>query len=135
MSDCIFCQIAQGKLKAETVFESPAAVAFLDKYPVARGHVVVIPTAHAATLTELADEAVGGLFLAVKTVMRKVTDALRPVAMNVGWNHGRDAGQHVFHLHVHILPRYSPGGYGVQALGEGTGQVNFAELSEAIRRA
>ena len=135
MSDCIFCQIAQGKLKAETVFESQAAVAFLDKYPVARGHVVVIPTAHAATLTELADEAVGSLFLAVKTVMRKVTDALRPVAMNVGWNHGRDAGQHVFHLHVHILPRYSPAGYGVQALGEGTGQVNFAELAEAIRRA
>ena len=117
------------------MFESPAAVAFLDKYPVARGHVVVIPTAHAATLTELADEAVGSLFLAVKTVMRKVTDALRPVAMNVGWNHGRDAGQHVFHLHVHILPRYSPGGYGVQALGEGTERVNFAELAEAIRRA
>lgn len=135
MSDCIFCQIAEGKLKAEMVFESPAAVAFLDKYPVTRGHVVVIPTAHAATLTELADDAVGGLFLGVKTVMRKVANALRPVAMNVGWNHGRDAGQHVFHLHVHILPRYSPGGYGVQALGEGTEHVNFAELAEAIRRA
>jgi len=135
MNDCIFCQIAQGKLKAEMVFESPEAVAFLDKYPVARGHVVVIPTAHAATLTELPDEAVGGLFLAVKTVMRKVADALRPMAMNVGWNHGRDAGQHVFHLHVHILPRYSPGGYGVQALGEGTERVNFAELAEAIRTA
>ena len=135
MSDCIFCQIAQGKLKSEIVFESAAAVAFLDKYPVVRGHVVVIPTAHAATLTELGDDAVGGLFLAVKTLMRKVTDALRPVAMNVGWNHGRDAGQHVFHLHVHILPRYSPGGHGIQALGEGTGRLNFAELGEAIRKA
>jgi len=135
MSDCLFCQIVQGKLKAELVFESPATVAFLDKYPVARGHVVVIPTAHAATLNELADDAVGSLFLGVKTVMRKVTDALRPLAMNVGWNHGRDAGQHVFHLHVHVLPRYGPGGHGVQALGEGTGRVNFAELAEAIRKA
>jgi histidine triad (HIT) family protein len=135
MSNCIFCEIAQGKLKAEIVYESTAAVAFLDKYPVARGHVVVIPKAHAATLIELADDAVGSLFLAVKTVMRKVSDALRPVAMNVGWNHGRDAGQHVFHLHVHILPRYSPGGHGVQMLGEGAPRVDFAELGDAIRRA
>src|SRR5262249_16679463 len=102
---------------------------------VARGHVVVIPTAHAATLTELPDDAVGGLFLGVKTVMRKVTEALRPVAMNVGWNHGRDAGQHDFHLHVHLLPRYSPGGYGGQGPGEGAERLNFAELAEAIRRA
>ena len=70
MTDCIFCQIAQGKLKAEVVFESPAAIAFLDKYPVARGHVVVIPTAHAATLTELADDAVGGLCAPSSTVSR-----------------------------------------------------------------
>ena len=135
MSDCIFCNIAAGTLKVEVVFESPQAIAFLDKYPVARGHVVVIPKVHAATLNELADDAVGGLFLGVKAVMRKVTDALRPLGMNVGWNHGKDAGQHVFHLHVHLLPRFSPGGHGVQALGEGAGQVSFAELAETIRKA
>src|SRR5260370_2783578 len=118
MSDCIFCNMAAGTVKAEVVLESPEAIAFLDKYPVTRGHVVVIPRAHAATLNELADDAVGGLFLAVKEAMRKVTDALRPVGMNVGWNHGRDAGPHMFHLHVHVLPRYSAGGPGVQALAQ-----------------
>ncbi len=41
----------------------------------------------------------------------------------------------MFHLHVHVLPRYSTGGHGVQALGEGAGRVNFAELAEAIRKA
>ena len=135
MGNCIFCDILEGKLKAEVVFESADALAFLDKYPVTRGHVVVIPRVHAATLTELADERVGGFFLAVKSVMQKVTAALHPLAMNVGWNHGRDAGQHVFHLHVHVLPRYSPGGYGVQALGEGAERLNFAELGELIRKA
>lgn len=135
MSDCIFCNIASGTMKAEVVFESPQAIAFLDKYPVARGHVVVIPKAHAATLNELADDAVGGLFLGVKSVMRKVTDALRPLAMNVGWNHGKDAGQVVHHLHVHVLPRFSPGGHGVQLMGEGVGQVSFPELAQAIRQA
>ena len=135
MSDCIFCEIAAGRMKAEVVFESPDAVAFLDKYPAARGHVVVIPKVHAATLTDLGDEVVGGFFLAVKAVMRKVSDALRPVAMNVGWNHGKEAGQHVFHLHVHVLPRHHPGGRGVQMLGEGSGRVSFAELGEALRTA
>lgn len=135
MSDCIFCEIAAGRLKAEIVFESADAIAFLDKYPSARGHAVVIPRVHAATLTDLGDDAVGGFFLAVKAVMRKVSDALRPVAMNVGWNHGKEAGQHVFHLHVHVLPRFDAGGRGVQMLGEGTGRVSFTELGEAIRKA
>jgi histidine triad (HIT) family protein len=134
MSDCIFCDIAAGALKAETVLETPDAIAFLDKYPAARGHVVVIPRAHAATLPELPDGAVGPLFLAVKTVMRKVSDALHPVAMHVGWNHGKDAGQHVYHLHVHVLPRFHAG-RGVQMLGEGTGRVSFAELGEQLRKA
>jgi histidine triad (HIT) family protein len=135
MSDCIFCDIAAGALKAEVVYESAEAVAFLDRYPAARGHVVVIPRVHAPTLTELGDESVGGLFLAVKAVMRKVSAAFQPIAMHAGWNHGKDAGQHVFHLHVHVLPRYHAGGRGVQMLGEGSGRVSLAEIGEAIRKA
>jgi histidine triad (HIT) family protein len=135
MSDCIFCQIGAGKLKAEVVLESADAVAFLDKYPASRGHVVVIPKVHAATLADLPDDAVGGLFRAVKSVMAKVSSALRPLAMNVGWNQGVDAGQTVFHLHVHVLPRHQRGGRGVQQIGEGTDRVSLAELGEAIRKA
>jgi histidine triad (HIT) family protein len=135
MSDCIFCQIARGELKAEVVLETADAVAFLDKYPASRGHVVVIPKAHASTLAELPDDAVGGLFRSVKAVMAKVSTALRPVAMNVGWNQGADAGQTVFHLHVHVLPRHRRGGRGVQQLGEGTDRVSFTELGDAIREA
>jgi histidine triad (HIT) family protein len=135
MSDCIFCDIAAGTMKAEVVYESADAIAFLDKYPAARGHAVVIPRAHAATLIELPDETVGGLFLAVKTVMRKVSNALHPIAMHAGWNHGKDAGQHVFHIHVHVLPRYHAGGRGVQMMGEGAGRVSFAELGEQVRKA
>jgi histidine triad (HIT) family protein len=134
MSDCIFCGIAAGETSAERVFESEDAVAFLDKYPAARGHVVVIPRSHAASLPELPDDAVGGLFRAVKAVMAKVSAALRPAGMNVGWNHGREAGQHVFHLHVHVLPRSRPG-RGVQAVGEGAGPGSPADLADAIRKA
>jgi histidine triad (HIT) family protein len=135
MSDCIFCQIAAGTMKAEIVHETPDAIAFLDKFPAARGHVVVIPRAHAASLPELDDAAVGGGFRAVKDVMRKVTSALAPAGVNVGWNHGRPAGQVVMHLHVHVLPRFGAPGRGVQVMGEGAGQVDLAQLGEALRKA
>jgi histidine triad (HIT) family protein len=135
MSDCIFCRIEAGALKAEVVHETPEAIAFLDRYPAARGHVVVIPRAHAPTLLDLDDRLVGGLFRAVKEVQRKVAAALAPIAFNVGWNHGNAAGQHVFHLHVHVLPRFDAGGRGVQMLGEGAGKASLAELGEAIRKA
>ena len=135
MSDCIFCRIAAGTLEAELVHETPEAIAFLDKYPAARGHVVVVPRAHAASLPELDDAAAAGLFRAVRDVMRKVTAALAPAGMNVGWNHGPAAGQVVLHLHVHVLPRFGEGGRGIQVMGEGAGAVSSAELREALRRA
>jgi histidine triad (HIT) family protein len=131
---CIFCDIAAGKAKAEVVFESADAVAFLDRYPAARGHVVVIPKAHAATLPELPDDAVGGFFRGVKAVVGKVSAALRPVGINVGWNHGEGAGQTVHHLHVHVLPRHRRG-RGVQAMGEGADATPAEELAQAIRSA
>ena len=134
MSDCIFCRIAAGTVKAEVVHETPEAIAFLDKFPAAKGHVVVIPRTHSVTLPDLDDAAIAGVFRAVKDVMRKVTAALAPAGMNVGWNHGRAAGQVVDHLHVHVLPRWTQG-RGIQVMGERTGEANAAELAQAIRGA
>ena len=77
----------------------------------------------------------GDLFLAVKAVQRRALAALRPVAFNVGWNHGRPAGQHVFHLHVHVIPRYGEGGRGIQLLGGGGDPGELAEVGAALRAA
>ena len=111
-------------------------VAFLDRFPASRGHAMVIPRAHAATLLELDDAAVGDLFLAVKATARKIAAALGPRAFNYGWNQGAAAGQHVFHLHVHVIPRYAEGGRGAQSVGDGSGAgASLAEVAEAIRRA
>lgn len=129
---CLFCRIAAGQTPAEVVHEAPGAVAFLDAHPAARGHVLVVPRAHASTLLELDDAAVGELFLAVKAVQLKVLAALRPRGFNVGWNHGRAAGQTVDHLHVHLLPRYDPG-RGIQALGGGGDPSELARVAAAIR--
>lgn len=135
MDDCLFCKVMSGELKAHTVYESPGAVAFLDKYPTARGHTLVIPRHHAPTLLDLPDEHIDGLFRAVKEVQAKIARALEPIAFNLGWNHGRDAGQHVYHLHVHVLPRFNGAGRGMQSVGEGAARMDLAAVAEAIRKA
>jgi histidine triad (HIT) family protein len=135
MESCLFCQIVAGATPAHVVHESAGGVAFLDAFPVARPHVLVVPRVHAPTLLELDEDAVGELFRTVKLVQQKVQSAFRPVGFNVGWNHGRAAGQHVHHLHVHILPRYADGGRGVQALGSGGDRGQLAELAAALRGA
>jgi len=135
MAQCLFCGIVAGTVPAEFVHDGPGGVAFLDRVPAARGHTLVVPRVHAATLDDLPDDAVGDLFRTVKEVTRKIEAALHPVAYNIGWNHGAAAGQHVFHLHVHILPRYQPGGRGIQALGAGRDRGDLAEVAAAIRGA
>jgi histidine triad (HIT) family protein len=135
VSDCLFCRIVAGAVPAERVFEDEGAVAFLDIMAAARGHTLVVPRLHAATLAELPDPAVGDLFRAVKAVMGRIDRALHPPAFHVGWNHGPGAGQHVFHLHVHVLPRFGPGGHGVQLLGEGGDRGEVAAVAAAIRAA
>jgi histidine triad (HIT) family protein len=135
MDGCIFCQIVAGEVAAEIVHQTPGAVAFLDVFPAARGHVLVVPRVHAPTLVDLDDRALADLFLAVKEVQRKVRDALSPLGMNVGWNHGRPAGQHVFHLHVHVLPRYQEGGRGIQVMGTGGDRAEIPALAAALRGA
>ncbi len=135
MVSCLFCRIVAGDAPAEIVHQSARAVAFLDAHPSARGHVLVVPRAHAPTLLDLDDAAIGDLFLTVKEVQRRISAALRPVAFNVGWNHGHGAGQRVPHLHVHVLPRYADGGYGVQALGTGGDRDELPALGDALRAA
>ncbi len=132
---CLFCRIVAGEVPAHLVHEDEGAVAFLDVHPAARPHVLVVPRAHAPTLLDLDDDAVGSLFRTVKRVQQKVERVFRPLGYNVGWNHGQAAGQHVFHLHVHLLPRYADGGRGIQAMGTGGDATELAALAAALRAA
>ncbi|HEY3447307.1 MAG TPA: histidine triad nucleotide-binding protein [Myxococcales bacterium] len=114
MDACIFCLIRDGKIPAKRVYEDDQAVAFEDTNPQAPTHVLVIPRKHVSSLNELepADEAlVGHLF----SVGRKI--AQERGIHGTGWraviNTNRDAGQTVFHIHLHVLGgrsmRWPPG--------------------------
>jgi diadenosine tetraphosphate (Ap4A) HIT family hydrolase len=102
---CVFCKIAAGAAPASVIWEDDRFVAFLDIYPVAPGHALVMPRRHAPLLGDL-DADVGPLF----ALAARVAAALRRCGMpcddiNLLVNDGRAAGQTVPHAHVHVLPR------------------------------
>ena len=136
MAECIFCKIIAREVSAHTVFENDHVVAFLDIHPASRGHTMVIPKVHAERLDQLDDRHIGPLFAGVKTVMRLLERALQPGGLNVGWNHGWAAGQHVNHLHVHLIPRYAgDGGGGIQSLIHSSAREDLASIAAQIRAA
>jgi len=136
MADCIFCKITAREILAHTVYENDHVLAFLDIHPASRGHTMVIPKVHAERLDQLDDRHIGPLFQGVKRVMALLEKALRPGGLNVGWNHGWAAGQHVSHLHVHLIPRYAgDGGGGIQSLIRSSAKEDLASIAAQIRTA
>ena len=101
--DCLFCKIAAGAVTALVVAEASEAVAFLDHRPVFPGHTLIVPRAHADTLTDLPADAVGPFFTFVQRVTRAVERGLGADGTFVAMNNR--VSQSVPHLHVHVVPR------------------------------
>ena len=102
MTDCVFCR----RESLDIIAENDLALAFYDACPVSKGHMLVIPKRHVETYFDASPEeheAIRGLIFEVKKILE---DKYSPDAYNIGANVGRDAGQTVFHFHIHIIPRY-----------------------------
>lgn len=100
MTDCIFCKIINGDFGTEFVHENEYAVVFKDINPKADVHLLVVPRVHVESLNELNDEhLLGKLMMTVK----EVTEKLGIKAYKTLINTGKEAGQEVFHLHIHVL--------------------------------
>mgnify|MGYP006301236543 CR=1 FL=1 len=103
---CPFCAIVGGEAAASVVHETDETLAFADLNPATEGHTLVIPKAHAAGLDGL-DPAVGGrLFEVGMAVAAAAREALAPDGINFFLADGEAAGQEVFHVHLHVVPRY-----------------------------
>jgi diadenosine tetraphosphate (Ap4A) HIT family hydrolase len=103
-SRCVFCEIVAHRLKAYIVFEDDATMAFLDSYPFTRGHLLVVSKRHGARLTDLEWEDQMALIRTLDELCRRA-ERLSP-DYNLALNAGANAGQVVFHVHFHIIPRY-----------------------------
>lgn len=104
--NCIFCKILADEIPSAVVYEDDACRAILDNAPAERGHVIVISKKHAANIYELPDDDVSRIFVAAKKIAAAVQKTYSCDGVNVLQNNGAAAGQTVFHLHVHVLPRF-----------------------------
>ncbi|QOJ00332.1 MAG: HIT family protein [Phycisphaeraceae bacterium] len=113
MPETIFSKILRGEVPCHTVFEDDRVLAFLDIFPLAPGHTLVIPKEPAATLDALSDESAAAVGRVLPRVCRAVMKATGASAYNVLQNNGPDAHQAVFHVHFHVIPKSGAGGLGI----------------------
>jgi ATP adenylyltransferase len=101
VGDCIFC-----RPERTILLVSKLSLAVLDGFPVSKGHALVVPKRHAATIWDLTDSEYTDLYRLVRDVKELLVERFSPDGFNVGANCGEAAGQSVWHAHVHVIPRY-----------------------------
>jgi histidine triad (HIT) family protein len=133
VNDCIFCAIAAGDGPAEIVDSDEHTVAFMDINPATRGHALVIPRNHSASLMEIADEDLERTMSAARRLVRKIDAALHPAGFNVINACGAAAWQTVFHFHLHVIPRYEDDPLKLPWIPRGADHAQLAAVAEEIR--
>ncbi len=113
---CPFCHIVAGRMPASELYADDLVLAFMDIRPVNTGHLLVVPRAHAVSLAELADGTGAAMFVAA----RRLAGALRASGVpcdgvNLFLADGAVAGQEVWHVHLHVLPRFADDGFRLSA--------------------
>ena len=105
--DCLFCKIVAGELPGQIVAEDELTVAFMDINPATRGHLLVVPRNHTPNLLEAGAEDLDATVRTAQRLARRVTERLGADGVNLLNSCGATAWQTVFHLHVHVIPRYA----------------------------
>jgi len=105
-ASCIFCQIVAGQSPCFQVHEDAETLVFMDLFPVARGHTLVIPKPHAENIFETDAEMLASVARSVKRVAEAIRSVIAPEGLGVFQLNGAAAGQTVFHHHTHLIPRW-----------------------------
>ena len=130
--DNIFAKIVRGEMPAAKIFEDGDTLAFMDVFPQSRGHALVIhKAAPARNLMEIDPQALNSVMATVQKVTRAVGAALKPEGIMVAQFNGAAAGQTVYHLHFHVIPRWD--GVPLGRHGEG-GMADPAELAKLAKQ-
>jgi len=121
--DCVFCRIVSGEIPARVLHSSDRAMAFLDAFPVARGHALVIPKIHCERIQDMPADTGSEVFDLVCRLASK-TDRVSGSTL-VAVHNGRGSGQDIPHVHVHLIPRRAGDGAGpVHSMFGGTVQLD-----------
>ncbi len=132
--NCVFCAIVSGAGPASVVHEDEHLIAFCDLMPVNRGHLLIAPKRHATDLAEL-PEATGALmFPLAQRLAAGIRKSLQPDGINLVLCDGQAAGQTVFHVHLHVIPRLFGDGFVLHGTVQPTTRGDLDEVAELVRR-
>jgi histidine triad (HIT) family protein len=129
MENCVFCDILSGLQPCSMVYQDQVCSAFMDIQPINAGHLLIVPNKHTSNLSELDEESAAHLF----KIAQRLAAALRksPVlseGINLFLADGTAAGQEVFHVHLHVLPRFRGDGFGLKFGPDYPNQPKRSEL-------
>ena len=132
--DNIFAKIIRGDLPCVKVFEDADILAFMDVFPQSRGHVLVIhKNERARNLLDVTPKGLEQVMCAVQNLAKAMNSALKPDGIIVSQFNGQSAGQTVFHLHVHIIPRYDGERFSMHASSNMADMDTLNRLAKRIR--
>ena len=139
MSTCVFCDIMEEKLPSSVVFKDEVCWAFVDIQPVNPGHVLIVPTFHAPSLAELDEESGAHMFKAAQRMAKALRHSgFKCEGVNFFLADGKAAGQEVFHVHLHVIPRYAGDGFGFRfgpRYGQRPARTELDAMAVKIQRA
>ena len=133
MSTCVFCRIVAKEIPATVVHEDEHTLAFMDIGQVNPGHVLVAVKKHADNIFALEDAQAGAVFRSAARVARAIRGAFEPQGLSVYQANGAAAGQTVFHLHIHLVPRYEGDGMALTWPVKNPPREKLMEYAEKIR--
>ena len=110
MSTCIFCDMIGGKCPYYEIYHDSNIIAILDKYPIDKGHSLVITKKPYEKLTDMSSQEVAELFSKIPKIANAIVKATNADAFSIAQNNGKAAKQIIPHVHVHIIPRYNDTG-------------------------
>ena len=127
--DCVFCKIVSGQIPTKKIKETSHSISFLDAFPLAKGHALVIPKKHHKKLQDMASEENSDLFSLVYEVMPKVDAVTGSTLLAI--HNGEDAGQEIPHVHVHLIPRSKNDSAGpIHSMFKSSLQLPASEIDE-----
>ena len=131
--DNIFVKILQGEMHCVKVYEDEHILAFMDVFPQSEGHVLVIPKAPSRNLLDASPKTLGRMIGRTQKITKAVKEALSPDGIVITQFNGAPAGQTVFHLHFHIIPRYNGAKLGAHASGDMADMAELEIIAAKIR--
>ena len=110
MTECIFCDVMDGKLPSYMIYDDDDCLAILDKYPIDNGHSLIITREHYEKITDMSIDDVSKLFSKVPKIINAIIKATGADAFSIAQNNGKSAKQIIPHVHIHLIPRYNKTG-------------------------